>query len=173
MSTENKNEKAGAAKASATPSKVEESQDIFNGAAAVDQEKDAIIKSLKDENAELKASASHSAELQSHIDGLKSEVQEKNELLKSRDADIVALKDENAALKEDVTSLKANVAHLEGNAGQGGSTEKTEKRFIVINSFRSNNEADKGKVYDINTDVSDFDTERLKDLVGRNLVKEV
>ena len=91
------------------------------------------------------------------IESLKAKVSEHETTIASKDAEIESLKD--TIKKLDTKANKAN--------------SKKEKRFIVISPFRSNVKADKEKVFDINDDVTDFDADRLKNLVEKGLVKEI
>ena len=144
MSTENKTEKAGAP-APATPSKVDGAQ-----------------KTVQTDDLKV---TEHSGEIES----LKAEVAEKDNNIASKDQEIESLKAEVESLKGDVKSLEGRIE----KATKKGKASKTEKRFVVINSFRGNQKGENGKIYAINEDVSDLDPDRLKDLVSRDLVREV
>ncbi len=147
MSEANKSEKAGA-KTPVDPSKVEGTQNAV------------VTNDFAAENA-----------------GLKSELLKNAELLEARNGDIQTLNDEKTVLKTENDSLKAKVADLEkqlkDSKASSSKKGKAAKRFVVTNSFRSNVKGEEGKIYNIDDDVTDFDGDRLKDLVARDLVKEV
>lgn len=95
--------------------------------------------------------------INAEIESLKSKVSEHEATIASKDAEIETLKD--------------SIKKLENKASKASS--KKEKRFIVVSPFRSHVKADKDKVFDINDDVTDFDADRLKNLVEKGLVKEI
>lgn len=96
----------------------------------------------------------------SEIQGLKEVIKERDETIRAKDAEI-------QQLQAQIESLKSEASKKRGKGA------KDSKRFVVVNSFRGNTKADNGKIYDINEDVSHFDADRLKNLVERELVKEV
>ena len=183
MSTEkNKTEKAGA-EASAIPSKVEGTQpsdqstldlnstpDLQTQIETLQNElsdKDKVIISLqgdlttKDDqiislNDELKVKLDHIADLESEFKAFKDKLKPEIEKIQTENKD-----------------LKGQVEKLQGKlVKSGGKTEplKTDGKFTVINSFRSNQDGE--GIFNIGDDVSHLSAERLKSLVDRELVKE-
>ncbi|MFD1770877.1 hypothetical protein [Sphingobacterium suaedae] len=173
MANETKQEKTGAT-APATPSKVEGVQQP-SASNDLHSENAGLKSDLQSKTELLQSRESDIQTLQTENAGLKSDLQSKTELLQSRESDIQTLQTENAGLKSENEDLKAKVADLEKKVESSKSSKKTksEKRFIVVNSFRGNTKGDSGKVYNIGDDVSEFDAERLKNLVERELIKEV
>jgi len=84
------------------------------------------------------------------------------------------LKAEPARKDEKITALDAEIKKLkEDLAKKGkGKAEKSEPKFVVISPFRGNTKKDEGTIYDVGTDVSDFDEERLQNLIAKDLVKK-
>lgn len=146
MANENKSEKAGAT-TPATPSKVEGTQDA-NQADSVNQEE--VNASLAAKDAEIE---SLKAEHQEFKDKLKPEVEKITEENKS-------LKAENAKLK---TTLDKATAKSKAKKG--------DPKYIVINAFRGTKEGE--GIFELESDVSNLDADRLDSLVERGLVKKV
>ncbi|QBQ41202.1 hypothetical protein E2P86_08545 [Sphingobacterium psychroaquaticum] len=165
MANENKNEKAGAA-TPATPSIVEGTQDT-------DQAKlDLAPKTSYDEVEKLKADL---ADKDVEIEALKVEregVEVENEKLKAdladKDVEIEALKVEREGVEVENEKLKADLAKA---SKQSKAVKSGAPKFVVISAFRGTQKNE--GIFEIDADVSHFDADRLKDLVSRELVKEV
>lgn len=149
MANENKNEKAGAT-TPATPSTVEGTQQTDQG------------------QLDLGANTSTIEE----VEKLKAD-------LAAKDAEIEALKAEHKEFKEklkpEIEKIQAENEKLKADMAKTGKSTKASKsggsKFIVVSAFRG---TQKGEgIFEIDADVSHFDAERLKDLVSRELVKEV
>lgn len=165
MSTENNKEKAGA-KAPATSSKVEETQNDNQGAL------DLPSKGDTSNSPEVDPLATQVATLTAELDSKNSEIEtlkQEHEVFKNKlKPEVERITAENKSLKEQVASLQAQGAK---SAGKSKGQQSTEPKFIVISAFRGTKEND--KVFDVDTDVSHFDAERLAALVAKGLVKEV
>ncbi|MCY4781438.1 hypothetical protein ORI89_17395 [Sphingobacterium sp. UT-1RO-CII-1] len=161
MSTETNKEKAGA-KAPATSSKVEETQNDNQGALDLSSKGDAPnVDSLTAQVSTLTAELDSK---NSEIENLKKEHEAFKAKLKP---EIEKIQAENNSLKDQVASLQA-----EGSKSTGKSKgQKSAPKFIVVSAFRGIQEND--KVFDVDADVSHFDSERLATLIAKGLVKEV
>lgn len=146
MANENKDGKAGET-TPATPSKVEGTQETNQVDLVIQEE---INASLAAKDAEIEA--------------LKAEHQELKDKLKP---EIEKIQEENKALKADNAKLKAAVE----KATAKSKAKKGDPKFIVINAFRDS-KGDEG-IFELDTDVSHLDSDRLDSLVERGLVKKV
>lgn len=146
MANENKDGKAGET-TPAAPSKVEGTQETKK-ADSVNQEE--VNASLAAKDAE--------------IEKLKAEHQE----IKDK------LKPEIEKIQEDNKSLKAENAKLKNALDKATAKSKAKKgdpKFIVINAFRGTKEGE--GIFELESDVSHLDAERLENLIERGLVKKV
>lgn len=146
MANENKSEKAGET-TPATPSKVEGTQEA-NQADLVTQENVNELLAAKD----------------AEIESLKAEHQEFKDKLKP---EIERIQDENKALKAENAKLKASL----DKATAKSKVKKGDPKFIVIDAFRGTKEGE--GIFELETDVSHLDADRLDSLVERGLVKKV
>lgn len=147
MANENKDGKAGETTPPATPSKVEGTQES-NKIDSVNQED--LNTSLAAKDAE--------------IDKLKAEHQEFKDKLKP---EIEKITEENKALKADNAKLKAAL----DKATAKSKAKKGDPKFIVINAFRGTKDGE--GIFELESDVSHLDADRLDSLVERGLVKKV
>ena len=147
MANENKDGKAGETTPPATPSKVEGTQET-NKIDSVNQED--LNTSLAAKDAE--------------IDKLKKEHQEFKDKLKP---EIEKITEENKALKADNAKLKAAL----DKATAKSKAKKGDPKFIVINAFRGTKDGE--GIFELESDVSHLDADRLDSLVERGLVKKV
>ena len=84
------------------------------------------------------------------------------------------LKADSAKKDEKITALEAEIKKLKEDLAKKGKAkaEKSEPKFVVISPFRGNTKKDEGTIYDVGTDVSDFDEDRLQNLIAKDLVKK-
>lgn len=108
------------------------------------------------------------------------ELEQKIETLQSEKSDLESknstLSDELAKKDEKIVSLEQENKRLSDELAKKGSKAKTDKggpKFVVISPFRGATKKDEGTIYDIGTDVSDFDEERLTNLIAKELVQKV
>jgi regulator of replication initiation timing len=146
VANENKSEKAGD-NAPATPSTVEGTQNA-NQAGSVNQD---------DVNASLAAK-------DAEIDALKAEHQEFKDKLKP---EIEKITEENKSLKAENAKLKTAL----DKATAKSKAKKGDPKFIVINAFRGTKEGE--GIFELESDVSHLDADRLESLIERGLVKKV
>jgi regulator of replication initiation timing len=197
VANENKDGKAGETTPPATPSKVEGTQES-NKIDSVNQEdlntslaaKDAEIDKLKAEHQEFKdklkpeiekiteENKALKAEHQEFKDKLKPEIEkitEENKALKAEHQEfkdklkpeIEKITEENKALKADNAKLKAAL----DKATAKSKAKKGDPKFIVINAFRGTKDGE--GIFELESDVSHLDADRLDSLVERGLVKKV
>lgn len=167
MANENKNEKAGAT-TPATPSTVEGTQstsdkarlDLISGINKLAEEL-----GLSDEPNKLKS-------LSDAIIKLHDEQAAKGAEIEALKAEHQDFKDK---LKPEIEKIKAENEKLKAELAKAGKSTKASKagaaKFVVVSAFRGT-QKDEG-IFEIDADVSHFDADRLKDLVERELVKEV
>ncbi|TCV17124.1 hypothetical protein EDC17_101141 [Sphingobacterium alimentarium] len=146
MANENKDGKAGET-TPATPSKVEGTQETKK-ADSVNQEE--VNTSLAAKDAE--------------IEKLKAEHQEFKDKLKP---EIEKITEENKALKAENTKLKAAL----DKATAKSKAKKGDPKYIVINAFRGTKDGE--GIFELESDVSHLDSDRLDSLIERGLVKKV
>lgn len=115
------------------------------------------------------AGGNQNVELEAKIQAMeseKSELETKNlaltEDLAKKDEIILALEQEKKRLTEDLAKK-----------GSKAKVDKGGPRFVVISPFRGNTKKDDGTIYDIGTDVSDFEEDRLANLISKELVQKV
>lgn len=108
------------------------------------------------------------------------ELAQKIELLVSENSDLEsknsALSDELAKKDEKIISLEQENKKLSDELAKKGAKAKVDKggpKFVVISPFRGNTKKDDGTIYDIGTDISDFDEDRLANLIAKELVQKV
>lgn len=146
MANENKSEKAGAT-TPATPSKVEGTQDSNQAGLGTQED---VTTALAATDAE--------------IDALKAEHQEFKDKLKP---DIEKITEENKSLKAENAKLKTAL----DKATAKSKAKKSDPKFIVINAFRGTKEGE--GIFELESDVSHLDADRLESLIDRGLVKKV
>ncbi|SMG32198.1 hypothetical protein [Sphingobacterium psychroaquaticum] len=187
MANENKNEKAGAT-TPATPSTVEGTQstdqaqlDLAPNTSNDEVEKlkaelvakDSEIESLKAEHKAFKE------KLKPEIEKIQSENEKLKAELVAKDSEIESLKAEHKAFKEklkpEIEKIQSENEKLKAELAKTGKQSKASKsgaaKFVVVSAFRGNQKGE--GIFEIDSDVSHFDADRLKDLVSRELVKEV
>lgn len=146
MANENKDGKAGET-TPATPSKVEGTQETKK-ADSVNQEK--VNTSLAAKDAE--------------IEKLNAEHQEFKDKL---NPEIEKITEENKALKAENAKLKAAL----DKATAKSKAKKGDPKYIVINAFRGTKDGE--GIFELESDVSHLDSDRLDSLIERGLVKKV
>ena len=146
MANENKSEKAGET-TPVTPSKVEGTQETKKADLVNKEEGDASL-------------AAKDAE----IEKLKAEHQEFKDKLKP---EIEKIAEENKVLKAENAKLKASL----DKATAKSKAKKGDPKYIVISAFRGTKDGE--GIFELETDVSHLDSDRLESLVERGLVKKV
>jgi len=146
VANENKDGKAGET-TPAAPSKVEGTQETKK-ADSVNQEE--VNASLAAKDAE--------------IEKLKAEHQEFKDKLKP---EIEKIQEDNKSLKAENAKLKTAL----DKATAKSKAKKGDPKFIVINAFRGTKEGE--GIFELESDVSHLDADRLESLIERGLVKKV
>lgn len=145
------------------------------------QTKDSEIESLEAEHQAFKDNLKAEIEkIQGELAAKESEIISLKEELKAKSNQVIALETEHKEFKDKLKpeiekikgenkDLKVQIEKLQSGSGKTETT-KTEGKFTVINSFRGNQDGE--GIFNTGDDVSNFDADRLKSLVERELVKE-